>query len=95
MLLKIFTVYDSKIEAYLPPFHERGSGAAIRAFESAVHQDGHQFNRHPADYTLFEIGVFDDSTAGIEMHVAKIPLGNGIEFSEDQMEVPTLTEVTS
>lgn len=88
MILKMFTVYDSKVEAYLPPFYERASGSAIRAFEASCNQPEHQFRKHPADYTLFEIGTYDDATGRCEMHVAFISLGNGLEFVEAPSVIP-------
>lgn len=87
MILKIFTVYDSKAQCYMPPFFERASGIAIRQFEASVQAQDHQFNRHAEDYTLFEVGTYDDNTCEIEMHPHKISLGNGIEFRHPELEL--------
>lgn len=92
--MKVFTVYDSKAEAYLPPFMERASGSAIRAFEAAVNNPDHQFNHHPGDYTLFEIGTFDDQTGRYNMLDAFVNLGAGLEFSKVQVTpLPEKTEI--
>lgn len=60
MITQVFTVFDSKTLAYLPPFFAPTPGAAMRSFIDAVGQSGHEFNKHPEDYTLFHLGSFDD-----------------------------------
>ncbi len=80
MRLKIFTVYDTKVEAYLQPFYMQSTGAALRAFEDSTNKQEHHFNQHPEDYVLFEIGEFNDATATISMYEAKKSLGTAIEY---------------
>lgn len=80
MKLKIFTIYDSKAEAYLPPFFMKTKGEAIRAWTTTIQEPNTQFHKYPSDYTLFEIGEYDDSSATLTQHKNIISLGNGIEF---------------
>ncbi len=75
----IFTIYDSKAEAFLPPFFMHQKGMAIRAFTDSVNNEQSQISLHPADYNLFHIGEFDDNSAEITI-TTKTPMGNGIEF---------------
>lgn len=82
MKSKMYTAYDSKVELYLPPFFMRTRGEAVRAWETAVNDPQTQMCRHPDDFTLFEIGEFDDSTGCVEMYGAKISLGLALEFKE-------------
>lgn len=61
MKLKVFAIFDSAVQAYLQPFFMQSSGAAIRAvIDTASHQDS-QWNRHKADFTLFELAEYDDT----------------------------------
>lgn len=57
---KIFSVFDAKAGAYLEPFFAPTRGVAIRSFSSAAQDPGHMFHRHCEDYTLFELGEFDE-----------------------------------
>ncbi len=84
MILKMFTVYDAKTEAYLSPFFMRSKGEAMRSFEEAANDVNHAFFKHASDYTLFEIGQFDDNNCTIETHSAVIPLGLALEFKRQQ-----------
>lgn len=79
MNLEIFSIYDSKAEAYQLPFFLHNQAMAIRPFADCVNSSEHQFGRNPSDYTLFHIGTFDDSTCTIQSHTPK-SLGNGVEF---------------
>lgn len=66
MLLKIFTVFDQKAKAYLPPFYMQNEGMAIRALTDSVRDPEHQFGKFAEDYTLYTLGEFDDSTSIIK-----------------------------
>lgn len=79
-MLKIFSVYDSKAEAHLPPFFAPAKGLALRMFMSACSDTTHDFSKYAADYTLFEIGSFDPETGRVESLPAKVSLGNALEF---------------
>lgn len=70
MRLRIFSVFDVKAKAYLPPFFMSEQGQARRSFSDAVADRQHQFARHPEDYTLLCIGDFDDATAKITSFAA-------------------------
>lgn len=64
--LMIFTVYDSKAEAFLRPYFAETKGLAMRAFRDAVNTPDHEMHRHAEDYTLFHVGAFDPSTGEVE-----------------------------
>lgn len=80
MQTKLFTVYDKKAEAYLPPFNMQSTGQAMRTFEDTVNDEDHAFNKHPEDYALFELGTFDDQRAIFKIHDTPIPLSNAHEI---------------
>lgn len=80
MIVKMYSVYDSKAEAFLPPFFMLSRGSAIRDFSDAVNDASHVFFKHREDYTLFELGSFDDSSAAFALSLTPTSLGVGIEF---------------
>lgn len=86
MKYKVFTVHDSKAEAYLKPFLMRTKGEAIRAMQELANDQKHDFAKYSEDYTLFEIGTYDDETGTYEMLKSKLSLGNGIEFKNTTSE---------
>lgn len=80
MLVKVFGIYDSKAEAYLPPFFMKSKGEAIRAITAHVSDPQHNFCKYAEDFTLFELGSWDDSTGVFTLLNAPHSLGVLLEF---------------
>jgi hypothetical protein len=89
-MLKVFSVYDSKVGAYLQPMFFRSKGEAIRAFSSAVADTDHQFHKYASDFTLFELGSWDDLKAKFDLLPTPVSIGVAIEFlnTTDDSNVP-------
>lgn len=86
MMLKIFTAYDVKTQTFMQPFFLRSQGEAKRAFTQVANDREHLIGGHPGDFTLFEIGEFDDSTGRLTYHEMHENLGSAISY---QTEEPT------
>ncbi len=92
MQTQMFVIYDSKANAYLQPWFLPTTPMAIRAFTDCIRDPKHNFGAHPEDYTLFDIGTYDDQNAKIHSK-APVALGNGIEYvrqPEQTIELPAL-----
>lgn len=79
-MLKMFTVYDSKAETYLRPFSMRSTGEAIRGFITTLNDGQSEMSKYPADFTLFELGTYDETKATITTLPTMENLGNGIHL---------------
>lgn len=79
MIHQVFTVYDSKAEAYLQPFFSVSKGAAIRSFSDAINDSQSTIGKHPEDYILFALGSFDDLNCVFECG-SPVSIGVGSEF---------------
>ena len=62
MILKAFSIRDSKGEIYHPPFYKPTHGLAEREFQDLTKDDKSQVNKHPEDFDLFHIGEYDDQS---------------------------------
>lgn len=74
MRLKAFAIFDDKAKAFLPPFFLPERAIAVRTFADCVNNKEHAFGRHPADYSLFQVGDFDTDSGLIS------PVERGIEL---------------
>lgn len=74
----VFSIYDCKAGAYLPPFSLPAEGMAKRTFTDCINDPTHAFGKHPHDYTLFRLGTFCDASGKLEGY--KESMGNGVEF---------------
>ncbi|QCQ85112.1 nonstructural protein [Blackfly microvirus SF02] len=63
--VKIFSVWDSKSKTFSQPFYAMTVGVATRNFTDLVNDPQTQVNKYPDDFTLFELGEFEDSTGKI------------------------------
>lgn len=80
MIHCVFSVYDSKAESYLQPFFSQNCGTAIRSMSEATQDVNHNFHKYAADYTLFQIGKFDDQSGDLVSLSAKKSLGTALEL---------------
>lgn len=94
MIHQIFSIYDSKAEAYFPPFFLPNKSMAIRQFGDMVTDDKYQTSKHPEDYTLFHLGQWNDNSSEHELHKSIKSLGNGVEFVYNQTMEQNETETT-
>lgn len=92
---KMFAVYDAKVKAFLSPFFMRNSGEATRGFESVANDEKSSISHYPEDYSLFELGEWDDETGNLSMHEAKVPLGTAIMFKKNEKPVQQLSAVSN
>lgn len=83
---KMFSVYDSKANAYLNPFYARTTGVAIRQFTQAVNDQTHDFHKFAGDYTLFELGEFNVETGHVTMLKNHANLGLALTYITDSPE---------
>lgn len=80
MILSVFTVYDEKAEAFLRPFFMENAASAKRTIANIVNgREPHLFKSNSSDFTLFEIGTYDDSNGQLKSCINK-SLGNLVEF---------------
>lgn len=80
---KLYVVYDSKSETYTNPTVNPARGQAIRSFSDAVNGGQGVIADHPADFTLFEIGEYDNQTGTVVIYDAKVTVANGLDLKVD------------
>lgn len=62
MIQRVFAVYDSKARVFFRPFYCPIAEVAKRAFTTSANDPESQLCQFPADFTLFELGSFDDES---------------------------------
>lgn len=82
MKLIMCSIRDQKAEAWLNPMFFLARGQAVRSFSDAVNGREGDIAKHPEDYTLFEIGSFDQTTGEV-MLVPPVSLGVGVNFKSE------------
>ncbi|QXP08059.1 MAG: nonstructural protein [Arizlama microvirus] len=88
MKLKVFAVYDSKAEQYKPPFVLSTKGLALRSWAQLLEDENTDPSKFPADFTLFELGEYDDSNGKMLPHPTPLSLGTGLEHKTQKTSHP-------
>lgn len=78
MIKKIYSVFDSATGVYSAPFLSVTQPEALRSWYKACQDDQLPFKSSPADFSLFELGSFDDSEGSFLCHKAPLNLGTAL-----------------
>jgi hypothetical protein len=78
--LIMVAIHDSKSELFGRPLFVRAFGEAERSFADVVNDGKSDYAKYPADFTLFEIGSFDDVTGVLTALAAPRSLGAAVTF---------------
>jgi len=78
--LLVYSIYDSKAEAFTEPKLFRTRGLALRSWMAACQSDDSDFRKYAGDYTFFEIGEWDAIKGEFTMYMAKVNLGLASSF---------------
>lgn len=73
----VLAIYDSKAELYGEPIVAVAVGQVVREFSDRVSDGKSDYSRHPEDYTLFQIGEYDDVEGKLRA-IVPVSLGNGL-----------------
>ena len=79
----VCAVMDRAVLAYQQPFFAPTTGAAVRAFRDEVLRDGSELGKHPEDYELHQVAVWDQESGEFTSIVgAPVTLIRGKECAE-------------
>lgn len=87
-MLKLISVLDTVTAAYLNPNCARTTAEALRMFESACKDPNCQFSKHPSDYSLFELGEFDELSGRLLSYEIPRLIARATEFVPNGQFIP-------
>lgn len=64
-VLKLYSIFDNKLGAFMRPWVAETHGMATRLFASNVANPESMMHQYPEDYTLFYIGEFHEETGNV------------------------------
>lgn len=74
MQFHILAVRDRAADVFGQPMFAPSVGLAIRGFGDEINRAApdNQLNKHPEDFDLYSLGLFDDSTGEFNCHSPKM-----------------------
>ncbi|AXH73354.1 MAG: nonstructural protein [Microviridae sp.] len=85
MQKRFYSLYDEKADVYSNPFTAQNGAVALRSLATAASDPSTEVSKYPHDFTLYELGVFDDSTGTITPHQNPTNLGKASQFSSAEV----------
>lgn len=79
MLRKLYVIYDKKVECYRNLMVFANKAEAIREWGVVVNEPNTQFNRHPGDFALIELGEIDEQQGSVTGY-DKIHCATGLDL---------------
>lgn len=59
----MMAIKDRALDAYMRPFFAHSVGQAVRMFQDEINNNQGEMHKHPDDYDLYHLGLWDDKTA--------------------------------
>jgi len=75
MNLRMYAFFDTKALVYGVPFFMINAATALRAAQEIVTDTNTTIGRHPFDFILHELAIWDDQSGRIEAHLIPVDLG--------------------
>ncbi len=82
--MKMYSIYDTKAEAYMKPFFWRSHGEALRFFYDEAARDDSILSSHPEDFVLFYVGEFDENEGFFDAVEPTVSLGRASDAREEE-----------
>ncbi|WNK14699.1 MAG: nonstructural protein [Microvirus sp.] len=82
MNLNIYSVYDTKAQKYGVPFFLQNDLIAARSFTRAVNDPSTDLCAFPQDFTLYNVGEFDDGTALFKINETPLLVCSALNVKE-------------
>lgn len=83
---KIYAIHDMKAETFMQPWFVPTEAVAIRTFAKAANDPNHSIGENPRDYTLVEVGIWDDETGIIDPNKTPRTVATGFDVLKNKIE---------
>lgn len=78
-----FSVFDTKAKVFSNPFVSVNNATALRDFERVCNDRNSDIFTFAEDYSLYQLGSFDDGTGLITVNSQPMLLGMAIQFKKE------------
>lgn len=95
MKYKIVSIRDDAVQAFGQPMFMVALGQATRGFADEVNNESGPMGKHPSDYSLYELGSYDDETGKFENLESPRLLSRGADVSKAGVTVAPVRRLAS
>ena len=83
MKQNIYAVLDTVAVEFQPPFYLKNDAVAVKEFGEACENTETNWNKHPEDYSLYNLGEFD-TESGMINSKDKRQIANASQFIKEE-----------
>lgn len=65
MILRMYSIRDTKAEVFGAPFYKNTHGEAERDFQRLIRDEKSTVNQYPEDFDLYYLGDYDDQSGKV------------------------------
>lgn len=87
MIKKLYSIKDTKAEAFIQPFMDSTDGLAMRAIKQTFKESNHPMTEFSEDFQLWSIGEIDLATGRLITETAE-----GVSYPQHVIDVKSLKE---
>ena len=81
MLIKLYSIKDTKLGKYAQPFSAPNDEIAKRMLTSTIRAGGNNIADYPEDFQLYKLGQYDEDTG--DLQTDNKFLANATEFKKE------------
>lgn len=81
----MYSVFDKKGKTWNNPMLSKNETEMIRSFTIESNREDSFFYRFPADYDLYELGTYDETNAGFDLHEKPIFIVNALDVVQSKI----------
>lgn len=90
MKQKVYSLFDKKANAYLTPVYFNEVGEASRMLATVVQTADNNISRYPEDFSLYQLGTFDQESGKLESLKQPLFVANAVEYKQTDKYSQTL-----
>jgi hypothetical protein len=80
----VYSIFDKTAKQFGLPFFQITDETALRLFGNLVNDKDSMLNKNPDDYTLFQVGEFDEQTGDIlSPAIGPVVIKNALEVQQE------------
>jgi len=95
MKIIVCAIHDSAMNAHMQPLFVPTTQVAVRHFSDLLNNPESAISKHPSDYTLWQLGVYDDEAGDFlndrQRLIRAVDLQQGTQHAPQPLSIPTST----
>lgn len=86
MINNVYAIFDIKSESYTQPSFMQNDAVARRSVHHLIENPGSTYHSHPEDYTLYNLGTYDERTGTFDLLTDYYPVAKFLDIIAEKQQ---------